>query len=374
MASIYARKGILQIKYKSAEGGWKQKSTGLRDTPQNRERIKREFLPALEKHLRQKAEAQNREPIERYAKLYLLSKEHLATYWEIHGRVGKILEFFKNRDIREIKPSEIRAWIASFQCKPKTVSMYMTDLRGIFAMAIQEEVMEKNPFVHIAKPRRKKTDEDEGPIEPFSPEEVARLLDNAPDPLRNFLAISFYTGMRSGEVLGLQLADIKQDYIDLKRSISKGVVSTPKTVGSIRTVPIFEVLRPYLEDQIAKARRCRSIWLFCYEDGRHYYGVDNIRGSKKRNGPWAKLLKEQGIKYRKIYNTRHTFITAMLKSGEMSVLEIAQMAGHTNTKMILERYAKYIKGEHLKISRAFDPFKNSVTTRGDSRGDTRYSV
>jgi hypothetical protein len=46
------------------------------------------------------------------------------------------------------------------------------------------------------------------------------------------------------------------------------------------------------------------------------------------------------------------------------------MVGHTNTKMILERYAKFIKGEHLKIQRDFDPFKNGVTTLGDTRGDT----
>ena len=66
----------------------------------------------------------------------------------------------------------------------------------------------------------------------------------------------------------------------------------------------------------------------------------------------------------------------MLKSGQLSVLEIAQMVGHTNTKMILERYAKFIKGEHLKIQRDFDPFKNGVTTLGDTRGDTlrRYWV
>jgi len=134
-------------------------------------------------------------------------------------------------------------------------------------------------------------------------------------------------------------------------------------------VPIFKTLRPYIDDQIADARRKKSIWLFSREDGRHYYGVDNLRGGK-RNGTWKRLLEELEIPYRKIYNTRHTFITAMLKSGQLSVLEIAQMVGHTNTKMILERYAKFIKGEHLKIQRDFDPFKNGVTTHGDTRGDT----
>ena len=369
MASIYPRRGILQIKYKSIDGSWKQKSTGLPDTPQNRKRIELEFLPALEKHLKAKAKRQLQEPIEKYAELYLLSKEGLATYWEIHRRVGKILEVFKNRDIREIKASELRAWIYSFDLKPKTVSAYMTDFKGIFKMAIEEEVIDKNPFMHISKPKKKK-EADEEEIYPFTPDEVAILLDNAPQPLRNFLAISFYTGMRSGEVLGLQLSDISDDTIEVKRSISKGIVSSTKT-QKVRTVPLFDVLKPYINDQISIARQHKSIWLFSKENGKHLYGVDNIRGHAPY-GPWYRLLEEVGIRYRKIYNTRHTFITAMLKSGQLSVLEIAHIVGHTNSKMILERYAKHIKGEHLKINKSFDPFKNGVTKRGDTRGDTKH--
>lgn len=368
MACIYPRRGILQIKYKTPDG-WKQKSTGLKDTPQNRRRIEQEFIPALELHLKKKAEQKSQESIEKYAQLYLLSKEDLATYWEIKARVEKIIAFFKNRDIRQIKVSEIRAWIATLEVKPKTISSYMSNFRGIFDMAVQDEIIEKNPFIHIPKPRKKILDGEEEEIEPFTSWEVERILQTAPNPLRNFLAISFYTGMRSGEVIGLQVSDIKDDVIDLKRSISRGIVSTPKTAKSIRRIPIFDVLRPYLEDQIAQARLNRSLWLFS-RGGKHLYGIDNIRGHAPY-GPWYRLLKELGLTYRKIYNTRHTFITAMLKSGKLSVMEIAQIVGHSNSKMILENYAKFIEGEQLRIDRAFDPFQNSVTKRGDNHGDTR---
>ena len=47
-----------------------------------------------------------------------------------------------------------------------------------------------------------------------------------------------------------------------------------------------------------------------------------------------------------------------------------RLTGHTNTKMILENYARFIKGEHLKISRSFDPFKSRGDIGGDIRGDT----
>ncbi|KIM07807.1 MAG: hypothetical protein KU28_04960 [Sulfurovum sp. PC08-66] len=58
-----------------------------------------------------------------------------------------------------------------------------------------------------------------------------------------------------------------------------------------------------------------------------------------------------GIVHRKLYTTRHTFIVTMLKKSNLSVIEIAQIVGHTTTQMIIKHYAKYIKDEHLRIDR-----------------------
>jgi len=368
MASIYSRNGILQVKYKT-DDGWKQKSTGLDDTPRNRKKVARELLPALEKRLVQQARTSAREPIEKFARLYLLSKEDLKTYWEIQRRVEKVVTFFHNRDIRDIKVSELRAWLGTFNVAAKTLKSYMVACRGIFQIALEEEVINKNPFVHI---KIAKNDMEGEEVSPFTPHEVQSILTHAPQPLKNFLAIGFYTGMRSGEILGLQLSDIYPGKLTIKRSISRGIVSTPKTARSIREVPLFDALKPYVYDQVRRAREDKSLFLFSNK-GKHLYSVDSIRG-KKPYGAWAKLLASLEIPYRKIYNTRHTFITAMIKSGELSVLEIAQIVGHTNSKMILEHYARFITGEHLKINRSFDPLFCGGDTRGDIRGDTKKSL
>jgi len=42
-------------------------------------------------------------------------------------------------------------------------------------------------------------------------------------------------------------------------------------------------------------------------------------------------------------------------------LDIAQIVGHTNTEMIVRNYAKYIKGEHLKVSRNLNIFTDKST-------------
>ena len=43
------------------------------------------------------------------------------------------------------------------------------------------------------------------------------------------------------------------------------------------------------------------------------------------------------------------------------VLEVAQMAGHTTTQMIIQNYGKYIKGEHLKIDKSLKLFTDKST-------------
>jgi len=184
-------------------------------------------------------------------------------------------------------------------------------------------------------------------IEPFSSEEATKILQHSNEWYRLFLAISLYTGMRTGEALGLMRSDIdiKNRVIRIRRSISKGKITTPKTESSIRDVPILDDLVPYLKFLP------KSIWIFPTQEGKPYFAVS---GQKKL--AWSKLLEDCNIPYRKLYATRHTFIVSMLKNSNLSILEIAQMAGHNSTQMIIQNYGKFIKGEHLKIDREIKLF------------------
>lgn len=81
---------------------------------------------------------------------------------------------------------------------------------------------------------------------------------------------------------------------------------------------------------------------------------------------WHQLVKDCGIEYRKLYSTRHTFITAMLNSGKFKIMEIAAIVGHTSPEMIMKNYAGFIQDNHLKIDTSVNLFEN----HGGSLGDT----
>jgi len=135
----------------------------------------------------------------------------------------------------------------------------------------------------------------------------------------------------------------------LKVNSSKTVKDYLTQVRGVFDVAILEDLIPYLRDLP------KSIWLFPKKDGKPYYAVS---GQKKID--WTKLLNDCNIPYRKLYATRHTFIVSMLKNSDLSILEIAQIAGHNSTQMIIQNYGKFIKGEQLKIDRKIKLFTDKV--------------
>jgi len=350
MVNVFKRaNGILYVQY-SINGKNIQKSTRLKDTKANRLLIKKEVIPALErKIILGDINGIKAKDLKHYAKIYLKDKEHLKTYNQATKIVKVITDYFGSIKVDQLN----RGMVKEFMRKrleilsPKTAYNYLTPLRGICDIAIDEEVIKYNPCTNIKLPKHTKKS-----VEPFTSAQVKQILDNSTGWLRLYLAICFYTGMRTGEVLALMHSDIdlKNRVIHIKRGMSKGNITSPKTKSSIRDVPILDDLVPYLP------KRPKSLWVLAQEDGKPF---GTFCGSKRLQ--WMNLLERCEIPYRKVYVTRHTFIVSMLKHSNLSILEIAQMVGHTSTQMIIHNYGKFIKGEHLKVSRDIKLFTDNST-------------
>ena len=341
--------GKLYLEYE-AYGKTVQKSTRLLDTRKNRALIKKEVIPVLQsKILRGELLKEKPKTFSYYSEIYLSDKTHLKTYEKVKKYVESVNVALGGIQIDLLRKSDIKDWAREMLIArtSKTVRNYLTSIRGVIDIAIDKEIIKHNVAYNIKLPTHKPKE-----VEPFTPREVRQLLSHANDFFKLYLAIGFYTGLRTGEILGLMYGDIdlKRRTISVKRSISKGELTTPKTDKSIREVPIFDDLVPYLK------KPKKSLWLFPKEDGSYLQGTNGNHYKE-----WCKLLKMCDIEYRKLYTTRHTFIVSMLKYSDLSILEIAQMAGHTTTQMIIQNYGKYIKGEHLKIDKSLKLFTDKST-------------
>ena len=56
---------------------------------------------------------------------------------------------------------------------------------------------------------------------------------------------------------------------------------------------------------------------------------------------WTHALKRAGVRYRRPYQTRHTYASMMLSAGE-SPLWVAQQMGHSDWTMIARVYGRWI--------------------------------
>lgn len=345
MATIYARPNSnkLWISYRIGDERIR-KTTGLDDTPENRRTLEKEVIPQLMAKIKlgQLAPKQSR-LFKDYAKEYLRSKEKDKSYLQKLPTRKKVIAHFGSHRVDSITRMDVKRYLSSLTIKESSKRLYLSVIRGVLNDALDDEAVQTNVTLGIEMNREEKVE-----VLPFSHDEVIKILSMASGQLKNYLGIAFYTGMRSGEILGLMHHDIKESSISIKRSISKGKITTPKTLGSARTIPLFDKARPFIEAQLKESK---SLYLFEY-DGKPINDISIIR---KRQ--WVKLLKDCEISYRKIYCTRHTFITAMLNSEKYKLLTIAKIVGHSSIKTLVENYAGFIKDEHLMIDCEVDIFE-----------------
>lgn len=365
MVSIFKRGNKLYLQF-TVNGKRRQKSTGLTDTPANRKLLKKEVIPALEaKIVTGEFDKPKVKKFEYYGDIWLKSKDPLKSYREWHNiYLHQLKPFFGSQQIDAISRGDIKEF-ADFKLStvsPKRVRTLLNCIQGIFDIAIDYEHISVNPATNIKLPRHK-------PIEmmPFTKEEVEKLLDTAEGWVKNYLAMAFYTGARHGELIALQWSDIDRSAmtISISKRIKKGVIDTPKTKSSIRKVPIFSPLVDYIENQFELCQKKGSMNVF-FNPHTNKPFID----TKKLTQFWKPLLEKCGIEYRRFYNTRHTFVTQMIRSG-VPILDISQTVGHKSIDETIKTYAKYLPQEHLKIARNFDPFadnsadssvQNTITT------------
>jgi len=358
MITFFNRKGRLYVQFE-VDGKRYQRSLKMEDTVANRKLATSKIIPKLQLKIlsgefgKEKKDAKK---FEHYARLYLKSKDSVKTYSELSSMVeNQLVSMFGKRTITSISRGDVKSWIDEKldDVSVPRVSRLLQVLGAIFDIAVDYEHIETNPARGHKLPRHAKKTE-----EPFTPQQVKHLLKNAESKwFRNFLAFAFYTGARTGELIALTWNDVNIDdmYIDINKSKRHGVISSTKTLSGMRKVPIFASLLPYIKSQ---RRNASSIFVFTNPQN-----DEQFWSSKNLKPYWERTCKNAGVQKTRLYNTRHTFITNMLKEGSLSILEIAQIVGHKNTEMIIKNYANFIRGEQLKISRDLDPFTDNSADR-----------
>ena len=274
-----------------------------------------------------------------YADLYLKlgkSEWKLSTYCKNKGIVKNRLNLFFDMDIYEIKPSVIRLWLNSIQdVSNKSKKHYLNSLSMILKLALEDEIIDKNPIIHI-KSIVHKTPR----IDPFTSQQVndiLRLSTRYNDRFQIFLYIGFFTGMRTGEILSLKVKDVDLEnrVININSTRSRFGENTPKTIYSIRSIPILDNLYTRLKTYIEKYPGNIYLLQTQYNEPYRDTGVFTYDF-------WKPILDELNLPYRRLYNMRHTYATSMLYGNYVTPVELSKLLGHSTPKMIYDVYVNYL--------------------------------
>jgi len=241
-----------------------------------------------------------------------------------------IVPYFKDKLVTDITPLDIHTFYKTFKGF-SSLNTCNTILRQAFEKSILLGEIKTTPFI-IKKPKLRSNYK----INPFTFDEAKTIVLNAPYLIKNLLATLFYTGMRTGECLGLKWSNIDFENFTIKidSQFTASRETSPKTQSSIRIIDMIPQCELYLLEQYKITNH--SKYVFLNTNGKPF------KNSNLLTPRWKKLLNSLNIEYRSIYQTRHSFASNMLSNNE-SYMWVSQMLGHNTPNTTLNTYSKYIK-------------------------------
>ena len=237
----------------------------------------------------------------RTAVAYRADCERFIEFRELHGL---------SQDAIDVTTPEIRLFLASLQLNPNSVRRALYALASFFSYLEEIEIIERNPVSGIQPPKRKRT----LPTAPTRDACQALLAACQTSTEHVVVGLLLLSGLRRGEVLGLDVSDLGADLSQL-RIVGKG--------GRERTVPVSSSLREIVSEYLSQ------------RDSDDPALVVNQRGGRMGISTFCRLfrrllvragLTDEGIVP---HSLRHGFATHLVRGG-VDVATISELLGHAS--------------------------------------------
>lgn len=230
-------------------------------------------------------------------------------------------------------------------------------------------LVESNPFSNLRLPKTEKTEE----VHPPSLDEYRTLLRSCvllggyATEFRALIQFTAWTGLRAGELQGLQWRDIDTDSVWVRRARKDdGTYGKPKN-GHEREVPFLEPAR--VLDQVP--RRPDSPFVFHTPRGEDLNKANLYYWWNKVRGPLLLEREEAGLPGVRFHDLRHFCATQLLERGNPHFDVSVQLGHEDGGALVMARYghpSKDAARKRLLASFASSPVETgSTAVAGDPR-------
>ncbi len=285
-----------------------------------------------------------------------------STYAEYQRCIEHVLvPAFGTLKLDQLSTEHVRGLIAKHveaRKSKSTIRNYLAPLRAAYSQAVDDGLVSKNPagkvgklLKHAKSPTRE--------MNPLTRCETVTLLGAAKGKaplIYPLLLCAVRTGLRRGELIGLQWRDIDFDgrYLLVRRAVVRGQVGLPKN-RKVRRVDLSSQLCTELKAQ----REIRMLETLSKDetlkfDEPVFLSPMGFRWDERNlEKVWHQALKASGIRKIRLHDLRYTFASQLIEQGAHPKY-IQEQLGHSSITMTMDTYGHVLPNRNRGLVDGLD--------------------
>ena len=421
MASIEERNGSFRIVVSCGRDiyGKKKRETATFTpdpslTPKKRQKAVEEFARQFEAQVQNGMAMDGRkitlkEFTDRWLEEYASQKLQAGTVEKYRHELDKILPVLGHRKLAELKPHNLNAFFVSLTkdgtrkdgkaggYSKGSITKTRNVLSSVLRTAAEWEIIDRNPLDKV----RLQAEASAEKLKFFTPEQAATFLDyiekpytvrtkghrrtddtgmeytvgdyestrEIPEQIRVLFILAIYAGLRKGELLALEWADIdfQADTISVSKAVSvvagQQITKAPKTRNSHRVVSIPHFLTLRLRELRKERIRYRfslgdywqgGEWVFIQENGKQMSYSTPYSAFQDTIARYnADKREDQKLPAIPFHGLRHTSATLLIASKQ-DVRTVSSRLGHAQASTTMNIYAHALQDTDRKAVNALE--------------------
>ena len=302
------------------------------------------------------------------------------TYERYKGMLNtRIIPYFGHFKLSNIKPTHIMSFYDYLskdhqlkRCKnnngktvmkglsSKTILEHHRLLHAMLQNAVYWQILPYNPADRVKPPKHQRPQIKY--YDDIQCKQLLEALENEEIKFQTIITLTLFTGMRRGEVLGLEWSDIDFDngFVHITKASQytseKGIfVKNPKTQSSIREVGIPDIvinmLKKYKTWYEAEKEKCGNLWI---NSNRLFVTWNGSPMHPDTVTDWFRsFIEKNNLPKITFHGLRHTNATLLI-SKNVDVAVVASRLGHAQITTTLNFYVHPVQSHNKEAGKVLE--------------------